>query len=198
MPSIYTHYVFARDVKNKLPKKIQNIIEEKFNYYVMFSQSFDNLYYYNFLSFKKGKHIRSLGSYAHRHKTNKYFKNIIEYIINNNLQKDPEVLAYLFGSLNHYVSDSIIHPYISYRTGRYSKSRKDETKKYKGIHTNTEIRIDAYYYNKDTNKDYKKFKIYKDFITKLNFSKHLKDTINYTFKETFNVDNMGNIFNKSS
>lgn len=196
MPSIYTHSVFAKDVKKNLSKEIQELIDQKNDYYIMFSQSFDNLYYYNFLNLKKGKHIRDLGSYCHNHKVNKYFMNMIKYIKENNLKNNPEVLCYLFGSINHYISDSTLHPFISYRTGRYYKNRK-ETKKYKGIHTNTEIKIDAYYYNKETGKDYKKFKIYKDFIPKLNYSKQLKDTINYTFKETYNIDNMGNIFNKS-
>ena len=197
MPSIYTHYVFAKDVKEKLSKKLQDIINEKENFYILFSQSFDNLYYYNFLSLNKGKHIRDLGTYCHKHKVNKYFMNIISYIKNNDLKADSEVLSYLFGSINHYIADSMIHPYISYRTGRYSKSRKEETSKYKGIHTNTEIRIDAYYYNKETGKDYRKYKIYKELIPKLEYSKNLKNTIDHTFKETFNVDNMGKVFNKS-
>jgi len=197
MPSIYTHYAFALDVKKRLSKEIQKQINNKLDYYIMFSQSFDNLYYYNFLSLRKGDHIRKLGTYAHNHRVNQYFMNIINYIKDNKLQQNDEVINYLLGSINHYISDSIIHPYISYRTGRYSKKRENETRKYKGIHTNTEIKIDSYYYNKLTNKDYKKYKIYKDFITKLKYSPDLLKTIDYAFKETFNIDNMGYIFNKS-
>lgn len=197
MPSIYTHTAFANDVYKKLNKKTRRLIENKIEFYKMFSQSFDNLYYYNFLSLKKGKHIRDLGKYCHNHKTNKYLMNIIKYIKENNLTSDPEVLSYLFGSINHYISDTYMHPFISYRTGRYSTKRKKETKKYKGIHTNTEIRIDATYYNLETGKDYKKFKIYKDYIPKLTFSKNLINAIDNTFKETFKVSNMGKIFNKS-
>lgn len=197
MPSIYTHKVFAKDVKKKLSKEIQEIIEPAEKYYIMFSQSFDNLYYYNFLNLKKGKHIRDLGSYCHKHKSNKYIMTILNYIKDFNLKTNSEIMSYLLGTINHYVADSMLHPYISYRTGRYSKKRKDETKKYKGIHTNTEIRIDAYYYNQETGLDYKKYKIYKDLIKPLTFSKELKKVIDYSFKTTFNVDNMGNIFNKS-
>lgn len=197
MPSIYTHYVFSKDVKKRLSKDLQNLIEVKPEIYTLFNQSFDNLYYYNFLSLKKGKQIRDLGRYAHKHKINKYFMNMINYIKENNLKENPEVICYLLGSINHYISDSICHVYINYRTGRYSKKRKDETKKYKGIHTDTEIKLDAYYYNKETNLEYKNFKIYKHFIPKLTFSNTLKECIDYTFKETFNKDNMGNIFNDS-
>lgn len=197
MPSIYTHYMFSQDVKNKLSKNIQAIINENKHYYNIFSQSFDNLYYYNFLSFKPGRKIRRLGSYAHYHNVNDYFTNILTYIKKNNLEDNSEVLCYLFGAINHYMADSHLHPYINYRTGRYSIKRKKETKKYKGLHTNAEIRIDAHYYEKVTNKQFKRFKIHKNFIKKVNFSKQLINTINFAFKETFQVDNMGYIFNKS-
>ena len=197
MPSIYTHTVFASDVKNKLDKKTKTLIDEHINFYNMFSQSFDNLYYYNFLSFKKGNDIRKLGGYCHRHKTQNYFMNMIKYIKDNNLQDNSEVLCYLYGSINHYVSDSTFHPFITFKTGRYSQSRKEQTKKYIGIHTNTEIRIDAYYYEKINKKRFKQYKIYNELIHKLTFSKELLNTIDYTFKETFKKENMGKIFNRS-
>ncbi len=197
MPSIYTHTIFALKVKNKLDKKTKKLIQPKEKYYTMFSQSFDNLYYYNFLSLRKGNDIRNLGSYAHTHKVQKYFINMIKYIKDNKLQKNVEILCYLYGAINHYVADSTLHPYITYRTGKYSKTRHDATKKYIGIHTNTEIRLDAYYYEKEYNKPFKKYKIYNDLCKKLLFSQKLKDTINYTFKETFDFDNMGEIFNTS-
>jgi len=197
MPSIYTHAVFANKVKNELSKELKEIIEKKNDFYIMFSQSFDNLYYYNFLSFNSGKKIRNLGKYAHTHKTNEYFKNLITYIKEKRLENKPEVLMYLFGAINHYISDSMLHPYISYRTGRYSKKRKQETRKYLGKHTAAEIQLDAYYYELIEKKSYKKYKIYKEFIKKLCFSKELIKTINHTFKQTFDVDNMGIIFNKS-
>ena len=156
MPSIYTHTTFANDVYNKLNKDIQNTINEKKEFYKMFSQSFDNLYYYNFLSLKKGKHIRNLAKYCHTHKTQEYILNIINYIKKNKLNNNNEVLCYLYGTINHYISDSTLHPYINYRTGRYFKERHEATKKYIGIHTNTEIELDAYYYNLNTKKSFKK------------------------------------------
>jgi len=196
MPSIYTHTTFANDVYNKLNKDIQNTINEKKEFYKMFSQSFDNLYYYNFLSLKKGKHIRNLAKYCHTHKTQEYILNIINYIKKNKLNNNNEVLCYLYGTINHYISDSTLHPYINYRTGRYFKERHEATKKYIGIHTNTEIELDAYYYNLNTKKSFKKYKIYKD-IPILKFNNQLTNTINYAFKETYDIDNLGEIYNKS-
>ena len=197
MPSIYTHTIFAKDVKKGLAKDIKSLIQEKEDFYLMFSQSFDNLYYYNFLSLHKGSSVRALARYAHNNKTNEYFSNIITYIKENNLEKNPEVLSYLYGAINHYIADSHLHPYINYRTGRFFKERKKETRKYIGIHTSTELSLDAYYYEKETKQKFKNYKIYKELIHKLEFSQELKDTIDYAFLKTFNKPNMGNIYNKS-
>ncbi|MBQ6687551.1 MAG: zinc dependent phospholipase C family protein [Bacilli bacterium] len=197
MPSIYTHTVFAYDVKNKLNKNTQILIEQNKRLYELFSQSFDNLYYYNFLSLKKGKHIRNLAYYAHTHKTQKYIINIINFIKDNNLKNNSDIMCYLYGTINHYISDSTLHPYITYKTGRFSSERKKDTKKYLGIHTNTEIALDSFYYHKITKKEFKNYKIYKDLCKKVTFSKNLKNTINYAFKETFNINSMGDIFNTS-
>ena len=88
MPSIYVHTIFADDVKERLDNKTQKIINTKDKYYKMFSQSFDNLYYYNFLSLRRGKDIRKLATYCHTHNTQKYFMNMISYIKNHNLYKN--------------------------------------------------------------------------------------------------------------
>lgn len=197
MPSIYVHTMFSRDVKNKLDKKTQELINQKEQFYKMFSQSFDNLYYYNFLSLRKGKDIRGFGTYCHRNNTQKYLFNIINYIKDNNLKDNAEVMCYLYGSLNHYAADSIIHPFIYYKTGRYSSARKEQTKKYIGIHADTELRLDAYFYEKETSQSFKKYKIYNDLYRKLTFSKDLKNAIDYVFEKTYSKKNMGNIFNKS-
>lgn len=197
MPSIYTHTIFAKDVKNKLDENSKNLIGKNIRLYELFSQSFDNLYYYNFLSLKKGKYIRNLAHYAHTHKTQQYIMTIINYVKENNLKNNSEIICYLYGAINHYVSDSTLHPFITYKTGKYFSNRKKETKKYLGIHTNTEIELDSYYYLKTTNKDFKKYKIYKELCKKVTFSNELKNTITYAFNETFDFNSMGDIFNKS-
>lgn len=35
------------------------------------------------------------------------------------MNQNPQVLAYLYGSLCHYVLDSTIHPFIYYYGGKY-------------------------------------------------------------------------------
>ena len=54
MPSIYVHNYFAKELKNKIDElKVYKISDPTYLY--VFAQSFDNLFYYNFLSLKKGK-----------------------------------------------------------------------------------------------------------------------------------------------
>lgn len=195
MPSIYTHNYFAKDTYIKLEKeKIHQIKDKK--YYEIFAQSFDNLFYYNVISLKKGKEYRNLGHYAHMHKSWLYFKNMIEYIKKSKLYDDAN-LGYLYGSLTHYVLDSTCHPFIHYISGRLDKNNVKETRKYIGNHAKNEIMIDSLYYYKDHNDKYPKYKLYKDIIPITIFPDKLIRTIDYTFKNTFNVDNLGVIYNKS-
>lgn len=195
MPSIYLHNYFTKDLNKRLDKeKIYKINNPE--YFYIFAQSFDNLFVYNFLSLKKGNKIRNLGHYAHTHKSWEYFKNMITYIKNNKLYSD-DTLGYLYGSLSHYVLDSTFHPYVHYISGRFNKKDKKNTKKYMGQHAVNEIMLDAIFYNKDHNDKYYKYKLYKDIIPYNEFPDKLKKVIDYTFKNTFNFDNMGNTFNKS-
>jgi len=196
MPSIYVHNYFAKEIQNKLNETKNKKIKDP-TYFYIFAQSFDNLFYYDFFKPLLGIKYRKLGHYAHAHNTWKYFESLLKNIKNNNLYND-ETLGYLYGSLAHYALDSTEHPYIHYISGRYSKSDKKNTKKYRGYHTSNEIMLDAIYYYKDhKNSKYYNYKLYKDLIPKLSFSKDLTNLISNTFKETFGVDNLGVIYNKS-
>lgn len=194
MPAIYTHNCIAKKIYNKLNSRITSEIKNSKNLYELFSQSFDFFYYYNFLSLKKGKKYRDFGHYCHRHKCKQYFINIIEYIHDNNLENNSELLAYLYGSINHFTCDTTIHPYINYKSGRYYNK---ETKRFRGGHSKLEFNIDAYYYELINNKPLYKYKIQKELLKPIKFSNKLKNCLNSVYKKTFNIDNIGEIYEKS-
>ena len=195
MPSIYVHNYFARDLNNKLKKeKVKQINNDRF--IKIFAQGFDNLFYYNFLSIKPGNKYRKLGHYAHVHNVWDYYKNILVYMKENKLY-DDENLGYLYGFLSHYTLDSTAHPYVHYISGRFSKKDFKHTKQYLGNHAINEIMLDAIYYYKEHDENYCRYKLYKDIIPITKFSDSLINNINNTFKKTFNVDNIGVIYNKS-
>ena len=190
MPSIVTHHYFALDVLKDLPEETAKKID--LSTFLVFAQSFDNLFYYKFLTPWQGKKIRKLGHTAQKEKINSYFKNILSYIKNNHLEKNTEVLGYLYGSICHYVLDSHCHPFIIHLTGR-----PEINIKYRGMHEKMEVNIDAYYYKKKTTKDLKNAKLADQLLPKIHFSTELKNTLDYTFLTTFNEQNIGNIFEKS-
>lgn len=190
MPSIITHHFFADEVMERMPFQVQNKIDKKI--YHIFAQSFDNLFYYKFLTPWQGANIRKLGNEAQDKKVNYYFKNILEYIKKENLKQNKEVLSYLYGSICHYVLDYRCHPFIIYYTGIPSINIK-----YRGLHEKMEVNIDAYLYKKKTGQELKKANLANKLLPKTSFSKELENTINYVFKKTFNISNMGTIYKQS-
>lgn len=188
MPSIVTHHYFAKDVLKNInnKEKIANKI------FYIFAQSFDNLFYYKFFTPWKGKKIRELGSIAQRKNINFYFQNILDYITENDLEENQELISYLYGSICHYVLDSYCHPFIIYYTGDPKMNIK-----YRGMHEQMEVNIDAYIYEKKTEKKLKSASIADTLLPKIDFSNNLKKALDFVFKKTFNIQNVGQIYNKS-
>ena len=143
MPSITTHYLFAKEVFNHLNKKEQACIKDDLNIYYIFAQSHDFLFYYTF-DIKNAKRIKELGHFAHHNYTQDYLINIVKYIKDNYLENNSQLLGYLYGSITHYSLDTSAHPYIFYKTGIYRKSNP-ASKNYRGQHTLMEKDLDALY-----------------------------------------------------
>lgn len=183
MPATYTHHQFTIDVLKSLDKSIEEQIDvDIFN---LFGKSFDILFFS-----KPG-----LGFYAHNHNVNLYFQIILDYIKQNNLYQSPQVLAYLYGSICHYVLDSTVHPFVFYKTGKYISSDKS-TKKYLGKHNYMEYMIDAILFQEKNNIPIYKTNLKKFIFPKLAFSKELLGTIDYAYFNTFKKEHAGKIIKK--
>ena len=175
MSALYTHYQFGQDILNNLNKKIQKEIKANIEYYNMFNQGFDNLYYHF-----RWTYYRNFGINAHKHNIDLFFKNIIIYIKNNNLENNSDITNIVYGFINHYTLDTLLHPYINYQVQELNIP-----------HTKIEFMLDSQIdLNFQTNK-------YKVLIPKLNFEKELQKFINIVFEKTYNEKNIGKIFNKS-
>jgi len=183
MPATYTHHIFTKDVYKVINENIKDKIDK--DIFNLFGKSFDILYF--------SKPI--IGRYAHNHNSNLYFQNIIKYIRKNNLFNNAQVLAYLYGSICHYVLDSTIHPYVFYKTGLHSYRNK-LTKKYKGKHNYMEYMIDAIIYEERNNKKIYKAKLGKEMFPKIKFNKELGNIIDYTYFDTFNFQNVSKYIKK--
>lgn len=180
MPTMYAHYQFGQDVLKKLSTKTQGEINKNIDYYNMFNQGFDNLYFYHY----KWNNYRLFAIKIHKNKIDLFFKNMLEYIINNNLQNESLYTNMIYGFINHHTLDNLLHPFINY-----------QTKKLKLTHAEIEFNYDAYLYKKEHFKWDNKF--YKIIIPKLKFPKKLITFIDYIFLTTYNKKKMGKIFNMS-
>lgn len=195
MPSITTHYLLAKEVFHTLNDEEKSKFKDSLSIYYTFSQSHDYLYYYTF-NIKNFKRIRNLGTTGHHNNTQDYLLNIIKEIKNNNLENNQDAIAYLYGSITHYVLDSTAHPFIFYKTGVYRKNDK-KYHKYHGMHTLMEKSIDAIYYQKYFNKTYNHCNIVKEIIGKPKFTKELTSLINNVYYNTYQEKNIGKYYYQS-
>ncbi len=193
MPSLTTHKIFAQELLNDLTKEEKNKFQDSINLYYIFSQSHDFLFYYTF-NFN-AKKIKDFGHYAHHYNTQDYLINIVKEIKDSKNKNNPDLLAYLYGSITHYVLDTTCHPFIFYKTGVRRKKEK-ETFKYRGEHNRIEKDLDAIYYEKYTNKKYNKCNLNKEIIGNVKFSEELTNFVSTIYKKTYNKDNIGKYYYK--
>ena len=195
MPSTMTHSYFAIDIYNNLNSKYKNNISN-LDQLKLFSQGSDPFMFYNYFIGKKAKYYKNIQHILHTTKTQDFFINLINYINNNNLNNNKEVLTYLYGNICHYFLDLYTHPFIIYKTGSFNKNNK-ETYKYNAKHQEMEYYIDIYLIEKREKINAKNFKIYNHIFKYSKFSKELIDTINNVIKETYNIENIAKPYIKS-
>lgn len=191
-----THTYFAIDVYNNLPITIKTKITNP-EYLKLFAQGSDPLMFHNLFIGKKSKYYQQIQYQLHTENTQKFFLTLINYIKNNKLENNEQVLSYLYGNICHYYLDSLTHPYIIYKTGKFQKHNKG-THKYNALHQEMEYLIDIYYISKNEKINPKTFKIHKKIYKNYPFSKELATCINTTIKETYNIPNYANLLKKSS
>ena len=178
MAGTITHSFFAEDMSKKI--KFNN---KYINNLKAFSQGHD-MY---FFIIKKRKNGKKIGNYFHNNNTKDFFINMINYIKDNNLYNNDEILSYLYGYINHYVLDKNIHPYVRYKCGIFKKS-KPETYKYNAKHADLENYLDSYLIYTREHILPGKYKS-QNCLKPYKFSKELKDLIDYTFLKTYDFKN---------
>lgn len=194
MPSTITHAYFSNEVYDKIGNKFKKIVNREM--LKTFGQGPDVLFFYNIINLKKGKKIRDFGKYMQKHNTQDFFVNLISYIKDNKYEYKDDIMSLLYGFISHYVLDKTVHPFVIHKAGVYKRKNKD-TYKYNSLHGEMETYIDYYLISKNENVDPKEFKTYNFCFNIGNFSYELNKTINYTFKKTYEIENMAKIYNKS-
>lgn len=190
MPNIVTHNYFAKDVLKKVENDVSESFKQKQDIYELFAGGFDPFFVYEQIPFHE-----KMGYLCHDNYIDIFFLNFIKIIKEEKLENNESVLAALYGHLTHYVLDSIIHPYVMYKTGEYEKD-KPETIRFKGLHAAMEMQFDAYIYETREHKKFKDFKIHR-LAPKLNFGKELQHLLNRNYMDVFNLKNGGVKYKKS-
>lgn len=185
MAGTITHAYFSMDVYNSLNENKKDILKDYKNNLRVFAQGHD---IFSFSSLKKSELF-------HNKKTSDFFINMIKYIKDNELYNDGEILSYLYGYICHYVLDKNIHPFVTYKTGRFNKKDKN-TYKYRSVHSDMETYLDSYFIRSKENIEPGVFKSHKFALNPNKFSSSLLDLIDYTFKKTYDYDNVGIIYYK--
>lgn len=190
MAGTITHAYFAIDTYNKFDKNLK----EKFKNYKenlkTYAQGPDILFFSINLFNRKTKKI---GNYIHKHNTKDLFINMVNYIKNNNLENDYDVLSFLYGYIMHYALDTKVHPYVTYKTGIFKKGKK-ETYKYNSKHSDLESYIDCYMIYKNENINPNKFKIHKFCFNYNKMNKNLSNFIKESFNKTYGFVKMDKYF----
>ena len=113
----------------------------------------------------------------HTKDTRNYFKTLLKLIKKNNLQDNSEVMAFLYGQLDHFILDIIMHPLIYYMTSDMPQEHLINP------HGLVETLIDDYVvqkYNKNDVNYYRKVSISDRKLIKL---------INNAYKKVYNTNN---------
>lgn len=116
---------------------------------------------------------------SHNKDTDLYFFNMIEYIKENKLYNDLDVMSLLYGNISHYFLDVYTHPLIYYISENCVFLNKLNS------HILTEGYISSYMSEKEQHTDYMNLK--SNYIGSLNFANpNLKNLIRETYYKTYN------------
>ena len=109
MPSVYTHYLVARETLKSLSSPLQERLRPHLSTYFFGSQGADFCFFYKFTRPKK----QNLGSYLHRNGGYDSFCVLREFS-----PQEDGILAYALGYITHYATDTLFHPHIYAASGK--------------------------------------------------------------------------------
>ena len=166
MPSYKTHSIHGELILPEIDKKIE-INKEDFKSFCMGPDAMILTDYKTF-------------EYQHANKTKKFFVSMLKLIKKKKLYNNSETMAFLYGQIDHFVLDSVMHPLIYYMTENIEPTHKIKP------HGLVEMWIDDYTtkkYNKDQLLYYQKLLIH---------NKDLIDMIDELYKTVYKVKKEGN------
>jgi len=143
MPSLATHFLFGQDVFKKTDDAIEGTIKKGLGAFRLGLQGPD-IFFYDLLHSVIARD-KNIGTKMHTQRTNIFFYNYIDYLKDNNLDKNDIATSYLYGILCHYSLDCASHPFVYYFTNLHDKSSEGKNRSL-SIHCQFESDIDELLY----------------------------------------------------
>ena len=158
MPGYVSHTIMAKDVYQKLKNKNCDLL-----YLQTYSLGGDLCKY-------------AKCRYASHHKDmDKFIYNMADYLKDNNLTNNKELLGVLYGHICHYIMDNTIHPLVRIIDKTCQKNKNN--------HTMLELYYDAYLSKNICNKRIDKYNREKILSAKTN--KEINKMLDYVYDKTY-------------
>lgn len=167
MPGFISHTVMARDVFKRIDNK--NVSLEYFTTYSLGG---------DLCKYAKCRYD------SHHRDQDKFIYVMADYIKDNKLTNNKEIMGVLYGHICHYVMDDIIHPLVR----KIDKSCIKD----KSNHTRIEEYYDKYLVNKIEKKNVKEY--VKNRLLKGKVNKDIKKMLDYTYKEVYKTDKVSRYY----
>ena len=140
MPGFTTHYIFGMKAYNDMPFTPLKHTIAKYRWLYQLGLQGPDMFFYN-IPILRHRDYRNVGSYMHEHKVNAFFECCLRRIGTIcSRQQQEEAISYLAGFMNHYIADSICHPYVY---GRIGYQVDTPTSMHHGMHAHLENELDA-------------------------------------------------------
>lgn len=140
MPGFTTHYIFGMKAYNDMPFTPLKHTIAKYRWLYQLGLQGPDMFFYN-IPILRHRDYRNVGSYMHEHKVNAFFECCLRRIGTIcSRQQQEEAISYLAGFMNHYIADSICHPYVY---GRIGYPVDAPTSMHHGMHAHLENELDA-------------------------------------------------------
>ena len=140
MPGFTTHYIFGMKAYNDMPFTPLKHTIAKYRWLYQLGLQGPDMFFYN-IPILRHRDYRNVGSYMHEHKVSAFFECCLRRIGTiRSRQQQEEAISYLAGFMNHYIADSICHPYVY---GRIGYQVDTPTSMHHGMHAHLENELDA-------------------------------------------------------
>lgn len=167
MPGFVSHTVMARDVYKKIDNNKVNL-----DYMMTYALGGD------LCKYAKCRYD------SHHKDMDKFIFVMADYIKDNNLINDKDIMGVLYGHICHYIMDSVIHPLVRVIDKKCINNKNN--------HRLIEEYYDAYLVEeryKISKRDYLKRRI---FLVKNN--KDINKMLNYVYKEVYDTNNISRYY----